>query len=284
MGRVRPVPWDAWTYEDTIQSVMKALHQKPIGYYPLYADIMASAAGGIVLSQLLYWHAAVDGKKFFKTDDEIRKETRVSERELKEAKRALKRMSFIKIKVEGLPARTFYEFNTLALARYIGQHIEATSSDKVSPPVRTPCPNQFGQGVQTYNTTENTTENTADISSCASPKNDEEPRWQNVGYEELPWPSVEALVKLYNDKSPDELAAVLIISPARAARVREMLKKFPQRTFWEECMAQLHASPLMRGLKKTPGHEHWRADFDWLLGKKDGIENCVRLHDGRYHG
>jgi hypothetical protein len=32
---------------------------------------MGSTAGGVILAQLLYWSAQVDGRKFAKTDEEL---------------------------------------------------------------------------------------------------------------------------------------------------------------------------------------------------------------------
>ena len=46
---------------------------------------------------------------------------------------------------------------------------------------------------------------------------------------------------------------------------------------------RIHRSRFLRGLVKRPGHEGFVADLDWLLSKgKDGVENAVKTHDGRY--
>jgi hypothetical protein len=100
------------------------------------------------------------------------------------------------------------------------------------------------------------------------------------------WPSVEALIKLYNDESPDECPAVQQISAARIEKARAYLRQFPEKQFWETVMQQIRASPFLRGLKKNRNeHESFKADFDWLLQKgRDGTENVVKVHDGKYWG
>ena len=47
--------------------------------------------------------------------------------------------------------------------------------------------------------------------------------------------------------------------------------------------AEYHQSTFLQGLRAQAGHERFKADFDWLLSQgKDGIENCVKVHDGKY--
>ncbi len=97
------------------------------------------------------------------------------------------------------------------------------------------------------------------------------------------WPSPAALVGLYNDLTPDEILAVTTLSPARRAKARAYLREFPKEAWWREVFAQMHRSRFLRGLVKRPGHESFVADFDWLLTKgKDGSENVVKVHDGKY--
>ena len=98
------------------------------------------------------------------------------------------------------------------------------------------------------------------------------------------WPTPEGLVELYNAKAPDECPAVETLSPKRQVNARKVLAIFPERAWWEQVFAQMHASRLLRGLKNGTGHEKWVADFDWLLAasKSGGTENCVLVHDGRY--
>ena len=98
------------------------------------------------------------------------------------------------------------------------------------------------------------------------------------------WPSAAALLKLYNEKTPDELPAAETLSPSRVKKSNEALKIFPKQEYWEEVFGQFHRSRFLRGLAKNGnGHENFRADYDWLLSKgKDGVENFVKIREGKY--
>lgn len=108
------------------KNILKLLNERPIAYYPLYKDLMGSTAGGVVLSQLMYWFAKKD--KFYKTDQEIMQETKVGVGELKSSKKQLKTLDFIKITLEGIPAKTYYkvdwelyEYSLLKLTKQVKQ-------------------------------------------------------------------------------------------------------------------------------------------------------------------
>lgn len=116
-----------------MKEVMLALHQKPIAYYPVYRDITGSTTAAILLSQLLYWYSACKGKKFYKTDSEIMEETRLTEKELRNAKSCLKKFDFIIIELEGLPRRTFYSFNETNLHRLLVQYSNAQRAELETP-------------------------------------------------------------------------------------------------------------------------------------------------------
>jgi hypothetical protein len=96
------------------------------------------------------------------------------------------------------------------------------------------------------------------------------------------WPSVEALVEMYNAQAPDECPEVPHISPGRRKLATKALRDFPDQSFWERVFRMLGKSPKLRGLRPSPGYENWTADFDWLLAKKDSVENYMKVHDGRY--
>ena len=97
------------------------------------------------------------------------------------------------------------------------------------------------------------------------------------------WPSVEALVTLYNEQSAEECPAVQQLSEARIKKARRYLGQFPAQDFWEQVMRQIRDSPFLRGLRNRNGHTSFIADFDWLLTNgKDGSENVVKVHDGKY--
>ena len=141
-----------------MRQILRELNQKPIAYYPVYRKITGSTTGGLLLSQLMYWFGKKD--KIFKTDKEIMDETLLTERELKTAKTIIKKLDFISVTREGLPAKTYYEIDWDKLAEILN-NINNSSSDETSGPVRTKRPNSTGQNVQSYKVkslTETTTE------------------------------------------------------------------------------------------------------------------------------
>ena len=97
---------------EAFRQALTALHQRPIAYYPCYARLMGSATGGILLSQLLYWWGACDGRKFDKSDSQLREETMLSEWEFRAAKKKLKHLNFLKATREGIPAKAYYEVDS----------------------------------------------------------------------------------------------------------------------------------------------------------------------------
>lgn len=91
------------------------------------------------------------------------------------------------------------------------------------------------------------------------------------------------LIAFYNTHLPDGIPRVETLSQERLKKAQRYLRQFPDPVFWETVMAEMGQSLLLRGLKPSPGHEHFRATFDWLLSKgKDGTENCVKVFEGRY--
>lgn len=94
----------------------------------------------------------------------------------------------------------------------------------------------------------------------------------------------EELVEMYNTLTPDNCPAVKTLSPGRKAKCRKYLAMFPDASFWKEVFGQYHKSRFLAGLTaKVPGHEGFTPDFDWLLSRgRDGVENCVKVRDGKY--
>lgn len=98
------------------------------------------------------------------------------------------------------------------------------------------------------------------------------------------WGTPEALVTMFNAETPDEIPAVETLSVARRTKARAALRQWPDEAWWHETFRQFHRSRFLRGVTpRRAGHETFTADFDWLLAKgKDGTENAVKVHDGRY--
>lgn len=110
------------------------------------------------------------------------------------------------------------------------------------------------------------------------------------------WPSPEALVALWNDaatrwndqgQDAAKLPVVETLSAGRRDKARRAIAQFPDWRWWNHALSHIRQSPFLTGrIAPTNGHGRaFRADFDWLLAKhKDGTENVVKLHDGRYDG
>ena len=117
-----------------MKNLLKELNQRPIAYYPIYRKITGSTTAGILLSQLMYWLSKSD--KIHKTDAQIMEETLLTKKELEGAKRAIKKLAFIEVTREGVPAKTYYEIDWEKLEKALiemGKNGE-TSSPKTGKP------------------------------------------------------------------------------------------------------------------------------------------------------
>ena len=139
------------------------LNQRPIAVYPIYIKLTGSVNAGLLLSQIMYWYGAMKGRTFYKSDAEIMEETMLSVNKLRHAKLRLKQMSFIKISLHGIPAKTHYTIDDKLLISEINECslVELTKLNKSKPRNY----NSDFNETNTENTTENTTKNTSDISS-----------------------------------------------------------------------------------------------------------------------
>lgn len=99
-----------------------------------------------------------------------------------------------------------------------------------------------------------------------------------------PWVSVAALIHKYNEETPDELAACTKESEGIIDKARKLLRQFPEEEFWTETFEQIHASLFLRGVRPDSQGKSFHCDLPWILSRgKDGIENVIKIHDGRYH-
>jgi hypothetical protein len=92
--------------------------ERPITYKPLYRTIMGSAAGAVLLSQIMYWLSISRNggslyiNEVFKTDLDLLCETGLSEAEIRTGKKSLKeKISSISVLQKGMPRKTFYRIN-----------------------------------------------------------------------------------------------------------------------------------------------------------------------------
>lgn len=91
----------------------------------------------------------------------------------------------------------------------------------------------------------------------------------------------EDLVEAWNEVcAPAGLPKVAELTPKRRQHAWARLKEHPIKDFWEQIFANIPASPLLRGLVKTNGHQNWRATFDWLI---DNELNPIKVYEGNYN-
>lgn len=154
-----------------MKELIKSLNQKPIAYYPIYRLITGSTTAAILLSQLMYWFTKKD--KIYKTNEELIQETLLTKQELKTAKKIIKKLPFVKVELEGIPARTYYSIDWDKYIETINNFCENNlQNDKdVNFEPTSWCKSHQLDGVNHTNSvvqiaptiTENTTENTTDI-------------------------------------------------------------------------------------------------------------------------
>ncbi len=121
------------------KDILRLLNERQIAYYPIYKELTGSTPGGVVLSQLMYWFAKKD--KFYKTDKEIIKETKIGVGELKSVKKQLKALEFLEITREGVPAKTYYKIDWEA---YEHSLVKLTKQEETNSPN---CIGQIDQSI-----------------------------------------------------------------------------------------------------------------------------------------
>jgi len=89
-----------------MKELLKSLNQRPVAFYPLYVAGTGSISSGVALSQLMYWFSKQD--KIYKTDKEFEKETGHTAKEMQVVRKHLRKLPFLTITREGVPAKTHY--------------------------------------------------------------------------------------------------------------------------------------------------------------------------------
>lgn len=147
-----------------MKELLLSLSQRPIAFFPIYAQITGSVTSGVLLSQLMYWWSVVKGEEFFKTDQDIMKETMLSPAELRTAKARLRETGFVTIKAKGIPAKTHYEIDAEKLCSCITSFVDSAKLVSLNP--------QNSDSEINKTITENTEENKHDIAGgqVAPPK------------------------------------------------------------------------------------------------------------------
>jgi hypothetical protein len=159
-----------------MKEILIKLNQRPIAVYPIYIKLTGSVTSGLLLSQIMYWYSAVNGRAFYKSDAEIMEETMLTANELRSAKLRLKSLSFMNMYLKGVPAKTHYEIDADLLFSEINKSslVKSTKLDKLNPL------NSVSDINETIkeNTTENTTNNTSK-KECEMPFTPPQPKIKN---------------------------------------------------------------------------------------------------------
>ena len=131
-------------------SLIKLL-DRPIAYQPSFAQlrvgkVKAGPVGALLLSQFVYWHNRMDGRWFYKTRQEITRETGLSRDEQETGRKRLVAVGVLEEQLRGAPATMHYRVNAdrleallLALAHEESQLVE-------TPPTRLRKPRQLDGG------------------------------------------------------------------------------------------------------------------------------------------
>lgn len=98
----------------------------------------------------------------------------------------------------------------------------------------------------------------------------------DTSWRQAPWPSIRALIALYNDNAPADWPLVKTASNGISEKIAQYLKQFPKREWWECTFRNCRDSEWCKRYKG--------GGLGWLLqkGKYDQIENCAKAHDGNF--
>lgn len=101
---------------------IKIFFDRPIAFQPALARLVGSVAGGLFLSQALYWRGVVDktnperGGWFYKTAGEWQGETALTRSEQDRARRDLERLKILSEEKKGIPCLIWYRVDLERLA------------------------------------------------------------------------------------------------------------------------------------------------------------------------
>ena len=90
-------------------NLLRILNQRTIAYAPIYRYCTGSTTSAVLLSQLMYWFSMKD--KIYKTDKELLRETLLTNNEFRGAKNKIKKLDFVTVTREGIPAKTYFEID-----------------------------------------------------------------------------------------------------------------------------------------------------------------------------
>lgn len=113
-----------------LNKIYKKLNMTVIACPPLYIKLTGSADTAIILAQLMYWFSKKN--KFYKTNKDLQQETQISRYCIIEGKKEISKLGFIKITIEGLPSKTYYEIDWGKFQQTITNFIEKLDNTETS--------------------------------------------------------------------------------------------------------------------------------------------------------
>jgi hypothetical protein len=145
----------------SVKNLIQAFNDNPIVIHRIYLKLTNDYATAAALAQVLYWHKKM-GKKFYKIDDDFCDELCLTPKQFKRVKTALKELPFLKLSVEQVPPKSFYDVDYDVLSQQIEKieqgQIESYQKGQIEPAQKGQIePAQKGQN-NTETKTEITTE------------------------------------------------------------------------------------------------------------------------------
>ena len=104
------------------------------------------------------------------------------------------------------------------------------------------------------------------------------------------WPAKapDAVAEIWNFMAGEwrgRLPRVRGMTEGRRKAIRSAVAQQDDPRFWIVTISKVFASEFLTGLSNGNGtgvHANWKASFDWLFGKKQGVENWIKVAEGRY--
>lgn len=167
----------------------------PIVVHSGVTAMLGSTTASILLSHIMYWSDKTDNPLgFYRTLDELKAETSLTENELRTARKLLVNLGLVDEKYARLEHRLYFKFNVQMFDKLFGEHLAKYEKSDLakrekhnSPPVKFTNGEvqnpQIGNGenhssLYTKNTTKNTTKITAECESPHAHENFETTDWQ----------------------------------------------------------------------------------------------------------
>ena len=110
-----------------IKELLKNMNERPVAFQPVYIKLTWSVTTWYLLSQIVYWYYKMDWE-FYKTDQEWMDELYIWSKALRNAKKTLKELWFVKIKARWNPPITYYDIDEDLLIKFLCWDLKKDSS------------------------------------------------------------------------------------------------------------------------------------------------------------